>query len=181
VQGWDISEDNIEICCLPNGEPWLLGEGSYGRVYKGLRGGVQDVAVKVSLTQSRSGRTKCVCLQLDCDLHCLSLSIWCVQVPAPFNGTLQQSMPLMFVLHAQSQTRVSIGVPRRAATNGLGVVKVNITWVGWSGRHTGTACDRRQSGCGVPEGDQHAEIDIVRSQHRAVLRRCPHGSTHARS
>ncbi len=32
VQGWDINADNIEICRDANGEPWLLGEGSYGRV-----------------------------------------------------------------------------------------------------------------------------------------------------
>lgn len=49
VQGWDIAAESIEICRNPDGDPWLLGEGSYGRVYRGVRGGVQDVAVKVLL------------------------------------------------------------------------------------------------------------------------------------
>ena len=36
VQGWDINADNIEICRDAAGEPWLLGEGSYGRVSQKL-------------------------------------------------------------------------------------------------------------------------------------------------
>jgi serine/threonine protein kinase len=47
LQGWDIDAQNVEICRDAKGEPWLLGEGSYGKVYRGLRGGVQDIAVKV--------------------------------------------------------------------------------------------------------------------------------------
>lgn len=29
-----------------DGSDWLLGAGAFGRVYKGLRGGVQDIAIK---------------------------------------------------------------------------------------------------------------------------------------
>jgi len=57
VQGWDIAAESIEICRNPDGDPWLLGEGSYGRVYRGVRGGVQDVAVKV-LHASDDSQTK---------------------------------------------------------------------------------------------------------------------------
>lgn len=32
MQGWDIDAENIEICRDSKGEPWLLGEGSYGKV-----------------------------------------------------------------------------------------------------------------------------------------------------
>ena len=36
----------IEICKTADGRDWLLGAGSFGHVYKGLRRGVQEVAVK---------------------------------------------------------------------------------------------------------------------------------------
>jgi hypothetical protein len=32
LQGWDIDAENVEICRDAKGEPWLLGEGSYGKV-----------------------------------------------------------------------------------------------------------------------------------------------------
>jgi hypothetical protein len=32
LQGWDIDAQHIEICRDAKGEPWLLGEGSYGKV-----------------------------------------------------------------------------------------------------------------------------------------------------
>lgn len=38
---------SLEICRRPDGTLWLLGEGACGQVYKALRNGVQDVAVKV--------------------------------------------------------------------------------------------------------------------------------------
>eukprot|EP00884_Botryococcus_braunii_P003547 jgi/Botrbrau1/13193/Bobra.0351s0006.1 len=44
---WDIiqaAEINVQE---QDGHEWLLGEGSYGKVFKGLRDGVQDVAIKV--------------------------------------------------------------------------------------------------------------------------------------
>eukprot|EP00891_Asterochloris_glomerata_P002164 jgi/Astpho2/2164/fgenesh1_pg.00040_%23_20_t len=37
----------IEICQTPDGKDWLLGSGANTKVYKGIKNGVQDVAVKV--------------------------------------------------------------------------------------------------------------------------------------
>ena len=44
---WDIKGDEVAICKHPNGTDHVLGAGSYGQVYKGLRDGIQDVAVKI--------------------------------------------------------------------------------------------------------------------------------------
>ena len=33
---WEIPEDQIEICLLPDGSEHLLGRGSYGAVHKGI-------------------------------------------------------------------------------------------------------------------------------------------------
>lgn len=41
-----IAERDLAISVRPDGTPWLLGEGAYGRVYKGTLRGVQPVAVK---------------------------------------------------------------------------------------------------------------------------------------
>ena len=41
-----LNPAEIEICKRPDGTEWLLGSGSFSRVYKGLRRGVQEVAVK---------------------------------------------------------------------------------------------------------------------------------------
>eukprot|EP00891_Asterochloris_glomerata_P007932 jgi/Astpho2/7932/Aster-06406 len=38
---------DVEICLKPDGSDWLLGIGASSRVYRGLKNGVQDVAVKV--------------------------------------------------------------------------------------------------------------------------------------
>lgn len=43
---WEISEDRIEILRRPGGEPQQLGAGSFGKVVKALKDGVQVVAVK---------------------------------------------------------------------------------------------------------------------------------------
>lgn len=41
-----IDPSEIEICKATDGSDLLLGTGSFGNVYKGLRGGFQEVAVK---------------------------------------------------------------------------------------------------------------------------------------
>ncbi|KAK9829623.1 hypothetical protein WJX72_006940 [[Myrmecia] bisecta] len=53
VHGWDVSHDDIELCRRPDGSEWVLGEGSFGMVFRALRSGVQDVAVK-TLTRADS-------------------------------------------------------------------------------------------------------------------------------
>lgn len=51
IQGWNTKIGDIDICKDENGRDWLLGKGSYGQVYKALRGGVQEVAVKLLLSR----------------------------------------------------------------------------------------------------------------------------------
>jgi hypothetical protein len=43
-QDVDISE--LEVCHRDDGAPWVLGRGSFGMVFKPLRRGVQEVAIK---------------------------------------------------------------------------------------------------------------------------------------
>ena len=45
--GWAIDPSEITITKRKDGSDWVLGAGTYGKVYKGVRGGVQDVAVKM--------------------------------------------------------------------------------------------------------------------------------------
>ena len=42
---------DIHICKRDDGRDWLLGKGSYGQVYKAVRGGVQVVALKLLLSR----------------------------------------------------------------------------------------------------------------------------------
>ena len=44
---WLIPEAELQVCTRPDGTPWELGSGAFGRVFRGLRGGVQPVALKV--------------------------------------------------------------------------------------------------------------------------------------
>ncbi len=47
ARGWELDPSDITICTLPDGSDWLLGKGGGGAVFRGLRCGVQDVAVKI--------------------------------------------------------------------------------------------------------------------------------------
>ncbi|KAK9829556.1 hypothetical protein WJX72_006471 [[Myrmecia] bisecta] len=47
LEGSDIPEGEIEICQRPDGSRWVLGNGSFGTVFLAVRGGVQNVAVKM--------------------------------------------------------------------------------------------------------------------------------------
>lgn len=47
LEGGIINPQEIQILRRSDGSPWRLGTGSYGTVYRGLRDGVQPVAVKI--------------------------------------------------------------------------------------------------------------------------------------
>lgn len=47
-----MDPNDIEICKRADGSEWLLGSGSFAKVYKGLRSKVQEVAVKKLAWQS---------------------------------------------------------------------------------------------------------------------------------
>ncbi|KAL3143486.1 hypothetical protein ABBQ38_002293 [Trebouxia sp. C0009 RCD-2024] len=55
---------SLEICTRPDGSLWLLGEGACGQVYKALRNGVQDVAVKVLAAPQGNGIAEGIQLQI---------------------------------------------------------------------------------------------------------------------
>ena len=47
LSDWEISPGELEVMRRPDGSEWELGSGGFGKVYKALRNGVQEVAVKV--------------------------------------------------------------------------------------------------------------------------------------
>ncbi|KAL0049131.1 hypothetical protein WJX82_007250 [Trebouxia sp. C0006] len=55
---------NLEICRRADGTLWLLGEGACGKVYKAMRDGVQEVAVKVLAASQFSGIAEGIQLQV---------------------------------------------------------------------------------------------------------------------
>lgn len=51
---WSIKQSDIEICKDSDGNEIVLGKGGYGKVLKGIRHGVQDIAIKVSRVDNTS-------------------------------------------------------------------------------------------------------------------------------
>ena len=43
---WELLPSDVNICKHPDGTPWRLGKGGFGEVFKGLKDGVDEVAVK---------------------------------------------------------------------------------------------------------------------------------------
>ena len=51
---WELLPSDVQICLRPNGSKWLLGKGGFGEVFKGLKDGVDEVAVKVIRIQQQA-------------------------------------------------------------------------------------------------------------------------------
>ena len=47
VYDWELLPSDVQICLRPDGSKWYLGKGGFGEVFKGLKDGVDEVAVKV--------------------------------------------------------------------------------------------------------------------------------------
>ncbi|KAK9830253.1 hypothetical protein WJX72_010587 [[Myrmecia] bisecta] len=90
VHGWDIGTGNIEICRRPDGSEWVLGEGSFGMVYRAVRSGVQDVAVKV-LTRADENQLRQFSKEISI-LKSLSFDRNIVQF---YGACLQDSKPML--------------------------------------------------------------------------------------
>lgn len=57
---WMISSKDIEICKDEDGDDFLLGKGGYGRVVKAIKGGVQEVALKIMDSKDPGIREACI-------------------------------------------------------------------------------------------------------------------------
>lgn len=44
---WELQPEDVEICRRPDGSKWCLGRGGFGEVLKGVKDGVDEVAVKL--------------------------------------------------------------------------------------------------------------------------------------
>ena len=51
---WELAPSDVQICVKPGGSRWRLGKGGFGEVFKGLKDGVDEVAVKVIHMQSQT-------------------------------------------------------------------------------------------------------------------------------
>ena len=51
---WELLPSDVEICRKPDGSFWRLGKGGFGEVFKGVKDGVDEVAVKVIWIQNGS-------------------------------------------------------------------------------------------------------------------------------
>lgn len=66
---WELKSSDVAICRRPDGAPWSLGKGGFGEVFKGLRDGVDEVAVKIIRI---SNCTPCVIAQFKAEIDLIS-------------------------------------------------------------------------------------------------------------
>ncbi len=51
---WELLPSDVEICLKADGTYWKLGKGGFGEVFKGIKDGIDEVAVKVIRLQASS-------------------------------------------------------------------------------------------------------------------------------
>ena len=82
-----IDEADLTIALRPDGTPWLLGEGAYGRVFKGTLRDVQPVAVKALHSGGSPALFAHECALLR-DLRCPNVVQFLGVVASPTAGAL---------------------------------------------------------------------------------------------
>ncbi|KAL0038677.1 hypothetical protein WJX79_002702 [Trebouxia sp. C0005] len=98
LTGPQAERADLEICKLADGSPWVLGSGACGVVYKAVRDGVQDVAVKV-LAASPSEAIQLHALKKEiCLLRMLSFDPNVVQF---YGACLDPGFPMLVLEYMQ--------------------------------------------------------------------------------
>lgn len=54
---WELEPSDVSLCKRPDGSLWRLGKGGFGEVFKGLRDGIDEVAIKIIRLHSCSPST----------------------------------------------------------------------------------------------------------------------------
>ncbi len=51
---WELLPSDVQICVCPDGTKWCLGKGGFGEVFKGIKDGIDEVAIKVIKIQNHT-------------------------------------------------------------------------------------------------------------------------------
>lgn len=105
---WELQPEDVQICKKMDGELWLLGKGGCGQVYRGLKDGVDDVAVKVIRLQGCEPHSAVSQFKLEIDTisrlrhrHVLQFYGACIQPSCLFMVTELMDTDLFSALREQ--------------------------------------------------------------------------------